>query len=40
MGNLAGALPFSVVLGADGSMLHRKMGRVSPEELAVWAGLK
>lgn len=40
MGNLAGALPFSVVLGADGSMLHRKMGRVTPEELAVWAGLK
>jgi thiol-disulfide isomerase/thioredoxin len=40
MGNLAGALPFSVVLGSDGSMLHRKMGRVSPEELTVWAGLK
>ena len=40
MGNLAGALPFSVVLGADGSVLHRKMGRVTPEELALWAGLK
>ena len=40
MGNLAGALPYSVVLGADGSMLHRKMGRVTPEELLVWAGLK
>jgi len=40
MGNLAGALPFSVVLGSDGSMLHRKMGRVTPEELALWAGLK
>ena len=40
MGNLAGALPFTVVLGSDGSMLHRKMGRVTPEELAVWAGLK
>ena len=40
MGNLAGALPYSVVLGADGSILHRKMGRVTPEELALWAGLK
>jgi thiol-disulfide isomerase/thioredoxin len=40
MGNLAGALPFTVVLSSDGSMLHRKMGRVTPEELAVWAGLK
>ena len=40
MGNPAGALPFTVVLGADGSMLHRKMGRVTPEELALWAGLK
>ncbi len=40
MGNLAGALPYSVVLGADGSILHRKMGRVTPEELSLWAGLK
>ena len=40
MGNLAGALPFSVVLSADGSVLHRKMGRVTPQELALWAGLK
>ena len=40
MGNPAGGLPFTVILGADGSMLHRKMGRVTPEELLVWAGLK
>ena len=40
MGNLAGSLPFTVVLGADGSILHRKMGRVSPQELSVWTGLK
>ena len=40
MGNMAGGLPFTVVLGADGSMLHRKMGRVTPEELHLWAGLK
>jgi thiol-disulfide isomerase/thioredoxin len=40
LGNLTGSLPFSAVLGADGSILHRKMGRVSPQELAGWAGLK
>ncbi len=40
MGNLTGSLPFSVVFGADGSILHRKMGRVSVEDLAVWTGLK
>ena len=39
-GNLSGALPFTVILGADGSVLHRKMGRVVPDELALWAGLK
>ena len=40
MGNLGGGLPFTVILGADGSILHRKMGRVTPEELVLWAGLK
>ena len=40
MGNMTGALPFSVVLGADGSILHRKMGRVSADELVAWRGLK
>ncbi len=40
MGNMTGGLPFSVVLAADGSILHRKMGQVTPQELLVWAGLK
>jgi peroxiredoxin len=40
LGNLTGALPFTVVIGSDGAILHRKMGRVSPEDLAVWAALK
>lgn len=39
LGNVSGALPFSVVFGADGSVLHRKLGKVSPEELALWAQL-
>ena len=40
MGNLAGGLPFTVVLGAAGGILHRKTGRVTPEELELWSGLK
>ena len=40
MGNMTGALPFSVVLGVDGSILHRKVGRVTEPELAVWLSLK
>ena len=40
LGNLAGGLPFTVVLGRDGSVLHRKMGRVTPDELRAWAALK
>ena len=40
LGNLAGGLPYSVVLGSDGDLLHRKMGKVSPSDLAQWALLK
>ncbi|MEO5793531.1 MAG: TlpA disulfide reductase family protein [Rhodoferax sp.] len=40
LGNLAGGLPFTVVLGSSGTVLHRKMGRVSPADLQVWVGLK
>ena len=39
MGNLGGGLPFSVVLGASGGVLHRKVGKVTAQELAQWAGL-
>lgn len=40
MGNLAGSLPFSVVFGSSGAVLHRKIGKVLPEDLAQWASLK
>ena len=39
LGNLAGGLPFTVVFGAAGQVLHRKSGKVSAEELAHWAHL-
>ena len=40
MGNLAGGLPFTVVIGAAGDVLQRKMGRVSAADLALWAQLR
>jgi thiol-disulfide isomerase/thioredoxin len=40
LGNLGGSLPFSVVIGASGTVLARKIGRLSVEDLAVWAQLK
>lgn len=39
LGNLTGGLPFSVVLGPDGALLHRKAGQLTPEDLALWAQL-
>ena len=40
LGNLAGSLPFTVVFGASGTVLHRKTGKVSKEDLAQWAELR
>lgn len=40
MGNLVGGLPFSVLIGGEGGVLHRKMGRVTPADLAAWVRLK
>ena len=40
LGNLTGSLPFTVIIGGDGQVLHRKMGRVTPEDLSAWAALK
>ena len=40
LGNLTGALPFTVVVGSDGAVAHRKLGRVSLAELQAWATLK
>lgn len=39
LGNLTGGLPFSVVLDADGALVHRKAGQLTPEDLALWAQL-
>ena len=40
LGNLAGGLPFSVVIGASGAVLHRKMGRLNADDFAAWVRLK
>lgn len=39
LGNMTGGLPFSVVLGPDGALLHRKAGQLTSEDLALWAHL-
>lgn len=39
LGNLAGSLPFTAVFGTSGQLLHRRSGKVSPEDLTRWAGL-
>ena len=36
LGNVSGGLPFTVVFGASGQLLHRKIGKVLPEELVLW----
>ncbi len=40
LGNGPGGLPFTVVVGAKGQVLDRKIGRVSPDDLQRWHGLK
>ena len=37
LGNLSGGLPFTVVLGADGAVRQRRMGRVSEADLQAWS---
>lgn len=39
LGNLTGGLPFTVVFGTNGQLLHRKSGKVSAQDLAQWAQL-
>ena len=39
LGNLAGGLPFTVVLGRNGQVIQRKMGQIQPEDLRQWAAL-
>lgn len=40
LGNLTGGLPFTVVLGGNGRVLHRKMGQITPQDLQLWAPLR
>lgn len=40
LGNLTGGLPFTVVFGAEGKVLHRKMGQLTPQDLRLWAALR
>jgi thiol-disulfide isomerase/thioredoxin len=37
LGNLSGGLPFSVLVGADGSVRQRRMGKLSSTDLELWA---
>ncbi len=39
LGNRSGGLPFTVVLGSDGTVRQRRMGRVTPADLAQWSAL-
>ena len=40
LGNAAGSLPFTVVFGGSGALLHRKTGKVTPDDLKLWAAVK
>ena len=39
LGNLSGGLPFTVVIGQDGVVAHRKMGKVVDTDLSAWQRL-
>jgi thiol-disulfide isomerase/thioredoxin len=39
LGNVSGGLPFTVVFGAAGNVLHRKMGRLNAEDLRAWTAI-
>lgn len=39
LGNAAGGLPFTVVMAEDGRVLHRKIGKVTEEDLRQWSAL-
>lgn len=40
LGNPSGALPFSVVVSAQGGVIQRKLGRLHAQDLDAWAQLK
>ena len=37
LGDQAGGLPFTVVFGSNGLVVHRKMGELTPNDLSTWA---
>ena len=39
LGNLTGALPFSVLFGSTGHVLQRKMGKLTADDLQAWERL-
>lgn len=39
LGNQAGGLPFTLLFSESGQLLQRKIGKISPEELAAWTRL-
>lgn len=39
LGNLSGALPFTVVLGSNGRVSYRKMGKVTAEDMRHWTAV-
>ena len=40
LGNQVGGLPFTVLLGAGGTILNRKIGKLSEHDLALWRDLR
>jgi hypothetical protein len=38
-GNLAGGLPFTVLLGSDGRLVQRKMGKLLASDLDAWSNV-
>jgi thiol-disulfide isomerase/thioredoxin len=39
LGNMAGALPFSVLFDREGKVVQRKMGKLTEADLQAWSGL-
>ena len=39
LGNLSGGLPYTLVFSPSGNVLHRKMGKLTPNDLRAWASL-
>lgn len=39
LGNFSGALPYTVVFGSAGNVLHRKMGKLTSQDLSAWERL-